>query len=614
MKKVKMTESEILNLIEEVCQQKPGGRNTESSQELDEEEIERLLEPYQKEYYESQIREIRFGLEQELPVEVFAKQCYNWMQMRELRLGLYAGVDVSVYATPLFTAAQMREIRWGLMDHLPVQEFAKLIYSPEDMKEYRAKLLRKAYRKKAKGYEKILLDDDTGIQIHISDDYLSAFLLIPTSVKRQFMEGELKALLRKYDICEKYLVEDTIRGLAGGNYRGKEVLVAEGNTPQRGRNGSHEFLFEKRLPGVPEITGDGRADYTNVMVAEAVEKDQKLVKYHPAKKGRSGRTVTGVEIPGEAGKELRALSGKGFYRSPKDGHYYAAIDGHVSFEEKKGFLNVVEVLLIQGDLTRINGNIDYEGTVHVQGNVNEMTRIRAGKDIIVDGYVEGAKLYAGNNIMIRKGANAANQGYIEAGGKIMGSFFESVVIKAKGSIEGNYFMNCKVDSDGKIEARGGKSRIIGGKLCAVAGIETTVLGSPSRNRTEVEVGNTMAVELEYSQCKKRMEQTETELMQLREAQATFVELAKVDEEKEKLLHKIIQVIGMKEVALVEEKAELSQLEAKRKRSQNAYVRVRGSVFENVLITIGGLSKEIQEDTRATIYTREKIMGGKQGRR
>lgn len=426
-----MTENDIRNLIEEIYQLEKGDDSRKGKEsELSEEDIEKLLESYQNDYYESQIKEIRYGLEQELPVEIFAKQYYNWMQMRELRLGLYAGLDVSIYASPLYTAAQMREIRWGLMDHLPVEEFAKLVYSPTDMKEYRAELLRKTYRKKAQGYEKIFLDDDTGIQIHISDDYISAYLMIPRGNKRKFMEGELKALLKKYDICEKYLLEETISELAAGNYRGKEVLIAEGKAPQEGRNGSHEFLFEKRLPGVPEITGDGRADYTNVMVAEAVEKDQKLVKYHPAKKGRSGRTVTGVEIPGEAGVELKPLTGRGFYRSIKDGNYYAAIDGHVSFEEKKGLLNVVAVLLIQGDLTRINGNIEYEGTVHVQGNVNDMTQIRAGKDIIVDGYVEGAKLYAGNNIMIRKGANAANQGYIESGGKIMGSFFESAALKA----------------------------------------------------------------------------------------------------------------------------------------------------------------------------------------
>lgn len=611
MKKPKMTESDIQNLIEELYQLEGTDASLRGmGSELSEEDIEKLLEPYQKDYYESQIKEIRYGLEQELPVEVFARQYYNWKQMRELRLGLYAGLNVSIYESPLYTAEQMREIRWGLMDHLPVQEFAKLVYSPTDMREYRAELLSKTYMKKAKGYEKVFLDEDTGIQIHISDDYISACLLIPQGCRRQFMEGELKALLKKYDICEKYLIEETISRLAAGDYRGKEVLVAEGNAPSEGRNGSHEFLFEKRLPGVPEITGDGRADYTNVMVAEAVSKDQKLVKYHPAWKGRSGRTVTGVEIPGKAGMELGPLTGRGFYRSPKDGHYYAAIDGHVSFEEKRGLLNVVEVLFVQGDLTRINGNIEYEGTVHVQGNVNDMTQIRAGKDIIVDGYVEGAKLYAGKNIIIRKGANAANQGYIEAGGKIMGSFFESVTIKAGGSIEGNYFMNCEVDSGGKIEARGGKSRIIGGRLCAAAGIETTMLGSPSRNRTEVEVGNTLRAEQEYSLCAKKIEKIEEELKQLRDARMSFMGLEEIDEEKKKLLHRILQAINIKEEALAEESEKLAQLEIKRKWSKNAYVRIRGTVFENVKITIDGLNKEIQEDTRQMIFTREKIKGGK----
>lgn len=80
MKKLKMTESDIRNLIEEIYQLEGGDASLERmTSELGEEEIERLLDPYQKDYYESQIKEIRYGLEQELPVEVFAKQYYNWM-------------------------------------------------------------------------------------------------------------------------------------------------------------------------------------------------------------------------------------------------------------------------------------------------------------------------------------------------------------------------------------------------------------------------------------------------------------------------------------------------------------------------------------------------------
>lgn len=611
MKKPKMTESDIRDLLEELYQV-DGEENSldERGFQFSEEKIERLLEPYKRDYYDSQIRQIRYGLEQNLLVEVFAKQCYNWKQMRELRLGLLARVDVSAYESPMFAAEQMREIRWGLMDHLPVHEYAKLLYSATDMRERRAELLCKAYQKKAKGYEKIFHDEDTGIRIHISDDYISAYLLIPEKSERKFMEGELKALLRKYDICEKYLLEEMIRELAEGNYRGKEVLVAEGNPPAKGRNGFHEYLFEKRLPGMPEITKDGRADYTNVMVAKEVERDQELVRYHPAGRGQSGRTVTGVEIPGETGMELKPLTGRGFYRSPKDGNYYAAIDGHVSYEEKKGLLNVVEVLFIQGDLTRINGNIEYEGTVHVQGNVNDMTQIRAGKDIIIDGYVEGAKLHAGKNIMIRKGINAANQGYIDAGGKIMSNFFESVTIKAKGSIEGNYFMNCEVSSGGKIEARGGKARIIGGSLTAIAGIETTVLGSPARNRTEVEVGNTLWVEKEYTERIEKVRNKEKELKKLQDARTALTALGDLDEEKEKLLNKILKAIQTEEGFLAEEKGEIALLDKRRKWAQNAYIRVRGTVYENVRITIDGLHKEIKEDETRMFFTREKLRGGR----
>lgn len=607
MKKSKMTEGDIHSLIEEIhLIGGSGSLAANAATQYKHNDMEALLAEYKEDFLDVQINEIRRGLEQLLPVEIFAKTCYNWMQMRELRLGLLEGLDISYYENPLFMAEQMKEIRMGLMDHLPVQEYAKLVLSTTDMREKRQELLCAAYKEHPTGYEKYMTDDETGLQFRISDDYLRAYVFIQEKNWRKYTESEIRAALRRNGICDSFIFGDVVEKLAKGRYRGEEVLIAEGKAPEEGKNGSYELLFEEHLPGVPTITKDGRADYTNVMVAATVEEDQQIVKYHPARNARKGKTVTGLEIAGNIGEELKPLVGKGFYRSHRNGHYYAAVTGHVSFEEESGILNVVEVLVISHDLTRINGNIVYEGSVHVMGNVSDSVQIRAGKDIIIDGYVESANLYAGKNIMIRRGVNAAGNGYIEAGGRIMGSFFEDVVLKAKGDIEGNYFMNCEVESRGKVEAKGGKSRIIGGSIKAIVGVETAVLGSPGGNRTEVDVGDTLAVQGDYDYCMKKLGDIQKELNDLRAARAQLLAMAEHDSMNQDLMMKVLDAIGIKETEFIEVKAEADAVERLRIQAQHAHVLVRARVYENVVVVIDGVHKKIRSDMHQADFTREKI--------
>lgn len=78
------------------------------------------------------------------------------------------------------------------------------------------------------------------------------------------------------------------------------------------------------------------------------------------------------------------------------------MDGHVSLVEGKVFVSdVYEVENV--DLS--TGNIDFEGSVQVNGNVSSNFVIRAGGNVIISGVVEGAYIEAGGNIIIARGMN-----------------------------------------------------------------------------------------------------------------------------------------------------------------------------------------------------------------
>lgn len=74
-------------------------------------------------------------------------------QQQEIKEGLQAGLDVSVYAKPELYAIQMREIRLGLEEHLPVEEYKSFIYTAKEMNKHRLKLMQEAHRANDKNEE-----------------------------------------------------------------------------------------------------------------------------------------------------------------------------------------------------------------------------------------------------------------------------------------------------------------------------------------------------------------------------------------------------------------------------------------------------------------------------
>ena len=59
-------------------------------------------------FNEDQQEQIRYGLEANLDVSIYANSEFDWKQMQTIRLGLIDNLDVSIYAKPEFDTSQMR--------------------------------------------------------------------------------------------------------------------------------------------------------------------------------------------------------------------------------------------------------------------------------------------------------------------------------------------------------------------------------------------------------------------------------------------------------------------------------------------------------------------------
>lgn len=558
-------------------------------------------------FIEPQIAEITLGLEMNLPVEKYARTGYNWQQMREIRRGIQVGIDTSVYENPLFGVNQMRELRMGLINHVDVSPFANLMLSAADMHKIRMELSEAAYRRNPFGYSQSFFDENSGLLIRISSDCMCAYIsLSQTAAEPNFSINRLKKILAEHEItCG--LLEQELEQFCKMRHRNSELLIAHGTKPESGSDGYYEFFFNDPGNAAPSINPDGSIDYSNLKVTEIVQAGQKLAVYHPATKGQTGSTVTGIVLLESDGQDLPALTGEGIEFDPETHTYQASHSGNVILQEKDFILSVWKSYTIEGDVTRYSGNIECDGTVFVRGDVLSMSRIKATGDIVIDGSVEGAELTSGHNILIRKGVNAANKGAIRAKGTITGNFFESANLYAEGSVEANYFLDCTIDTNDKIIARGGKSLIQGGTLHAALGVEARYYRAYGGAKTTIEAGDYMRLLEKQCANLKAMKLTTDEIKKLQDAKVKLEQLLSLDAEKYHAIYqRTLDTMEQKELHMEHLQHEKDLLAESLQNSRKAYIKVIRSIQAGILIIINGRKKRLSADMGLSIFTTESF--------
>lgn len=612
--KVKSDVESILNTIDDFVsmaglekQENPSDGQEACEEQAPKIDVEELKE---KGFLDSQIHEIVLGGEEELPVEVYAKECFNWKQMREIRYGLLEKLNTEVYENPFYSAEQMREIRRGLSDKLDVSQYAKLYFSVTDMHGIRKKLMAEVYAKCPDIYDRVIPDEDTGISIQISANCMEAYLTVPKDSTQTLTVACIKNLLKRHEI-EYGIMENAIHTLASSEIRETAVKVAEGKISAPGKNGWYELFFQNSIQSGPNVLPDGSVDYSNINIVDMVSVGRILARYHRAEAGQNAVTVNGLEVEGERGEELALLAGTGIKADADRGIYYAADNGYATYNEATGTLNVFNMYVIQGDVTYNSNCLEYDGNVHIFGSVRNRAVIRAKGDVLIEGSVEEADISAEQNVIIKGGVNGGLGGQITAGGAVKSSFFESAKVRAKGGVEGNYFLNCDIQSDDKIIARGNKSKIIGGKIVAAIAVEASVIGTYG-TRTMIIVGDLEWLRGRLRKLYAQKESNEETIEKLLEGKQKLRNLfGDRDAEGKSLYQKTCSAISTKEDEQRDIDKEIKRLNRIIGNAGHAYVWAIRKLQQEVFFSINGRKKHLDAMDKGVRLTGAKD-GGRHG--
>lgn len=295
-----------------------------------------------------------------------------------------------------------------------------------------------------------------------------------------------------------------------------DILIASGTPVRHGTDAEITYFFNTDLKARPTLNEDGSVDFFHLNTMNHTKKGQMLARLTPEDLGENGITVTKEFVKPRTVKKLVLKGGRNITISEDRLEAFSDVDGHVMLVDDKMFVS--DIYQVQ-NVDNSTGNIEYDGSVQVTGNVCTNFSVHAKGNIEVMGVVEGATLEADGDIIIVRGVNGMGKGSLKAGGNIIAKFIENATATAGGYIETDAILHSKVMANGDIHVEGRKGMISGSVVAATNSITVKVLGSQMGADTVLELGIDPARKLRYQSImgevdaiKKKIKQIEPVLL------------------------------------------------------------------------------------------------------
>ncbi len=272
-------------------------------------------------------------------------------------------------------------------------------------------------------------------------------------------------------------------------YVNERLVIANGKPSIAGEDARIELQVDENFEKKPRVLENGRVDFFDMGSVMLVKAGDILAVRVPPTDGVDGMAVNGQLIPGKKGRDYRLPQGRNTVVEQDGCVLVAEAEGHVVYSAKENKVHVFKEFIVQKDVDFSVGNIEFPGSIRVQGNVQPGFKLKAEGDIEIQGYVDAAWIEAGGSIIIRGGVQGRNKGIIRAGGNLRTPFIQNAAVDVGGScFVGESVMHSQVSAGSKVVMEGRRAVIVGGIVRAGEEVITRVLGSPMAAPTEVEVG------------------------------------------------------------------------------------------------------------------------------
>lgn len=446
-------------------------------------------------------------------------------------------------------------------------------------------------------------------QLEISDDNMEATARFfpPSETGTRIRFDEVVKDLRFHNVTTGIRMDVLQDHLQSDGIYCTELVIAKGKEPRHGTDARIEYFFNTDVHAKPEMREDGSVDYFNLNVINHCSKGDVLARIIPADEGEPGTNIFGGRIKPRDVKRMSLKFGNNIELSEDKMSISSKVDGHVMLVDDKVFVSdVYEVENV--DLS--TGNIEFEGSVQVNGNVTSNYVVKANGNVIINGVVEGAHIVAGGNIIIARGMNGMAKGTLQAGGDIVAKFIENAKVQADGYVNAGSILHSDVVAGTEIVVSGKRGFITGGHVQASKTIEVKTLGAVLGAPTVVEVGVSPKMKAEYVQLQKEITDIVREIKNAQPIITNFAEKrakgVRFSEEQLKYIRQTAVLLESKKKELEEKNYAMREIQLLFSPQEKACVKVTGVVYPGTTIIIGEVSMTVQTTYQ---YCRFEKIGG-----
>ena len=440
---------------------------------------------------------------------------------------------------------------------------------------------------------------DARCVVKVSRDRMSATLsLVPPQGGSALTLEQVRAALAEKGVSAGIWEDALVAAVTTGQVDDLEVAVGKKAVP--GTHTQFETLVAQTSDRHPHVDEHDMTDFRDLGDLVVVKAGTPVMRRIPPTEGEPGFDVTGALLTPKPGTSWPFAPGlKGVELDPEDPNLLLASVTGQPVMVSRGVK--VDPNMVLQQVNMATGNIKFEGTVNVKGDVRDGMKITTTGDVFVGGSVEAAEIEAGGNVVIKGGVI----GHSDYSGDSTANSWFSAKVHAKGSISARYAENANLEADvdvmlddyvmhseiialnhvvvGKPGSR--KGRCMGGHVKAAIAIRVAESGSEAGMTTVLQAGFNPRMEEALTDIAQSVAKHTSEIAKLQKI-IDFV-LTHPEKDQDGLMSRALFTQDMHQGQMLELEAEAQALKAAMTLSEHARIAVDATVHGGTEVRMGG---------------------------